>query len=289
MFFSGAGVSEKFLSDLQDKVNKNRDSINKYEIARTILVQLNDVGDIALRERREILKRVVEFDDFSRCWPNDQIEAIGLVAKVRELVNKKDYFTTLQQIHQSTIEEENKKRQKEEEERIKNLEQKRQIRQKLKSDLISLSDEKNPQKRGKQLEGILNHLFESEGILVRESFTIKGENNEGVIQQIDGAIEVNTELYLVEMKWWKEPLSPKDVSQHIMRIYNRIDVRGIFISASGYTNAAIIDVQKVLNQKIIALFTLKELILLLEDDSTFESLLKSKVKSIQLEGKLIYD
>lgn len=289
VFFSSAGVKQRFLKDIDEKVEKNKESINKYEIARTILIRLNEAGDVALTERREIIKRVVEFEDFSRCWSNDQIQAMGLVAKVRELVNKKDYFTRLQQINQSKIEEENKKRQKEEEERIKYLQQKRQIRQKLKCDLIDLYKENNPQKRGKVLEGILNRFFESERILLRESFTIKGDNNEGIIQQIDGAIEVNTDLYLVEMKWLKEPLSPSDIAQHIMRLFERSDVRGIFISESGYTDAAIINIQKALNQKIIVLFTLKEIIFLLESENTFESLLKSKVDVIQLEGKLIYD
>lgn len=91
------------------------------------------------------------------------------------------------------------------------------------------------------------------------------------------------------MKWWKEALSSRDVSQHMMRLYQRSDVRGIFISASGYTNAAVIDIQKALNQKIIVLFTVKDIVLLLEQEHSFEYLLKSKVEAIQLEGKLLYD
>lgn len=212
-----------------------------------------------------------------------------MVAKVRELVNVKDTFTRLQNTYESQQEEEKKKRQLEESIRLEQLKQKRKTKQEIISELSALNQETDTQRRGKQLEGILNRLFESEGILVRESFTINGENNEGVIQQVDGAIEVNSYLYLVEMKWCKEALSPRDVSQHMMRLYQRSDVRGIFISASGYTNAAIIDIQKALNQKIIVLFTVKDIVLLLEQEHSFEYLLKSKVKAIQLEGKLLYD
>jgi hypothetical protein len=93
----------------------------------------------------------------------------------------------------------------------------------------------------------------------------------------------------VRQSGWKEALGPGDVAQHIIRLFERTDVRGIFISASGYTDAAIINIQKALNQKIIVLFTLKELVLLLEGENSFESLLKSKVEAIQLEGKLVYD
>ena len=91
------------------------------------------------------------------------------------------------------------------------------------------------------------------------------------------------------MKWCKEALGPGDVSQHMMRLFLRSNVRGIFISASGYTEAAIIDIKKALNKITVVLFTLKELVLLLETESPFESLLKSKVEAIQLEGKLLYD
>ncbi|MBD2595526.1 hypothetical protein H6G74_14480 [Nostoc spongiaeforme FACHB-130] len=90
------------------------------------------------------------------------------------------------------------------------------------------------------------------------------------------------------MKWCKEALSPGDVAQHMMRIFLRSDARGIFISESGYTDAAIIDIKKALNQKLIVLFTLKEFVLLLEGNDSFESLLRTKVEAVQLDGKLVY-
>ncbi|MBW4574186.1 MAG: restriction endonuclease [Aphanothece sp. CMT-3BRIN-NPC111] len=289
IFFSSAGVRKSFLADLDSKVQNDASSINKYTIARTVLIRLNEAGDTALGERREVVKRVVEFEDFSRCWSNDQIEAMGLVAKVRELRNVKDSLTRIQQGHESQLEEQRKKREAEENSRLQGIEQKRQNRNNLKTELIALYQETNVHQRGKQLESVLNRLFESEGILVRESFTINGENNEGIIQQIDGAVEVNSYLYLVEMKWWKYPLGPGDVAPHMIRLFSRSDVRGIFISASGYTDAATIEIKKALNQRIMVLFTLKELLLLLENENSFESLLKSKVEAVQLEGKLLYD
>ncbi|MCF4969578.1 restriction endonuclease [Nostoc sp. CMAA1605] len=288
IFFSSAGVSQKFLADINEQLQKDPTSINKYQMARTILVRLNEAGEDALRERREIVKRVTEFEDFSRCWDKEQILAMGLVAKVREIVNVKDSFTRMQQVIESNLQEDRKKRQAEEQARVDALKSKRQRRDKIKFELIKLYQETNPQKRGKELESILNLFFEVENILVRESFTITGENNEGVIQQIDGAIEVNNYLYLVEMKWCKEALSPGDVAQHMMRIFLRSDARGIFISESGYTDAAIIDIKKALSQKLIVLFTLKEFLLLLEGDDSFESLLRTKLEAVQLDGKLVY-
>jgi len=97
MFFRGAGVSDNELSDMNNRVDNDRTNINKYEIARTILQCTNEKGDAGLRVRREIIKRVVEYEDFSTCWENDQLKAKGLVAELRRVVNVKDSFTRMNQ------------------------------------------------------------------------------------------------------------------------------------------------------------------------------------------------
>ena len=69
VFFRGAGVDLSLLADLKRKVAEDRSGISKFEIVRTVLTRLNENGDKYLRERREVLKRVIEFEDFSTCWP----------------------------------------------------------------------------------------------------------------------------------------------------------------------------------------------------------------------------
>ena len=54
--------------------------------ARTVLERLNTRGDVALQERREVLRRIVEFSNYDACWPNDQLKAKGLVASIRDIV-----------------------------------------------------------------------------------------------------------------------------------------------------------------------------------------------------------
>jgi restriction system protein len=83
-FFRGSGVGDSVLSDLEARLRKDRNSINKYEIVRTVLERLNSKGEPALRERREILRRVTEFEDFSTCWPRDQLKAKGLVGEISQ-------------------------------------------------------------------------------------------------------------------------------------------------------------------------------------------------------------
>jgi len=95
LFFQGAGVSRQTLAPYESLLRANKESFNKYYVTRDLLTKLNETGEKSLRERRETLKRVTHFDDFSVCWEADQAAARGLVAQIRELVNVKDSFTRI--------------------------------------------------------------------------------------------------------------------------------------------------------------------------------------------------
>ncbi len=97
LFLKGAGVRDALTSDLAARVAEDRDSVTKYEIVRVALTRLNERGERTLRERREILRRVTDFEDFSTCWPEDELKAKGLVGEVRRVVNVKDSFTRMRQ------------------------------------------------------------------------------------------------------------------------------------------------------------------------------------------------
>ena len=94
-FFQGAGVSHTLLDPWSDKITKDRDSVYKNEIASDVLCKLNDLGDMAIRERREILKRVTQWEDFSTAYPDKRLAAQGLVASIQKIVNAKDSFTRM--------------------------------------------------------------------------------------------------------------------------------------------------------------------------------------------------
>jgi hypothetical protein len=97
LFFKGAGVDERLYSDISVQVKQYKDSIKKYDICRKILERINEDSEKYLRERREIIKRIIEFEAFSTCWENDQFKAKGLVAEIRNIVNVKDSFTRMKQ------------------------------------------------------------------------------------------------------------------------------------------------------------------------------------------------
>lgn len=275
IFFKGAGVPAGVTNDLVRKINQDKGSISKYEIARTVLTRLNERGEPTLRERREVLKRVVEFENFSSCWPTDQLKAKGLVNEVRTIINVKDSFTRMQQERDAERRERIGKQQQE----LKAKQKSRDVLATIKTDLFRLFSEENPQKRGKAMEGVLNRLFAQANILVREAFTVSGLAGEGVVEQIDGVIELDGHTYLVEMKWWNEPLGTPEVAQHLVRVMFRGQSRGIFISTSGYTDPAITTCREALQKSVFVLCHLHELVSLLEGEHDLKLFLKEKVNA----------
>lgn len=286
IFLKGAGINYQDMSDLWERVENDRENINKYEIVRTVLTRINERGEATLRERRELLKRVTEFEDFSTCWPADQLKAKGLVGEIRRVVDVKDSFTKMRQ----EVEKERKKHQIEHQKRIKAIQEKQAKLSRIREDLLSLfgMPANQSQKRGKLLENILNRLFKVEDILIREAFELVGQENEGVVEQIDGVIEIDGYIYLVEMKWWEAPLGTADVSPHLVKVFNRGHAGGILISNSRYTQPAITTCKEALSQKIIVLCELEEIVKLLERQSSLKELLKSKIRASVVDKQPLY-
>jgi restriction system protein len=259
-FFRGAGVPEKYLADIAAQVRADRDSINKYEIARSVLIRLNDARDAMIGPRREILSRIVRTESFEHCWPNDQLAARGAVDAVRKVVHERDAFTRMET--EKDRERAERIREKEAEIERRNIERTR--RSEVRADLARAFAEGNPWKRGKHLEEVLNRLFALDGISVKEAFHLTGNEGQGVVEQIDGVVAFEGELYLVEMKWLATPVGVPEISQHLVRLMSRSEARGILISASGFSEAAIVQARDFLQHKVAVLCELEEIVRLLE-------------------------
>ena len=275
LFFRGAGLTDRHTSDLEQKVIQDKDSINKYEIVRVILQRLNEFGEHALRERREILKRVVEFDDFSSCWDNDRLEAKGLVSEIRKVVNIKDSFTRMRQERGA----ESKKHIEIKREEMSRIQEKKKKIESVKGELNALFGMTDPHKRGTALEKVLNDLFRVHDISIRESFRRVSDKGHGVVEQIDGVIEIDGEIYLVEMKWLSSNVGKGDVSNHLVNIFNRRSGRGIFISATDYTDPAIQVCEESLSQVVVILCKLQEIVMLLDKEDDFVEFIRAKVRA----------
>lgn len=235
-FFRGAGVPRS----LMEEEDRNQKNLSKFAIARNILTRLNEQGDnpAAIRHRRQVARRVVEWEDFSTCWPDDELKAKGAVHEVRRIINVHDSFTRLQQANEA----ESQKHRSAKDAEAQAAAERALRAQSIKDDFYALFGETDVRRRGIALEGVLNRLFEYSGILIREAFIIRCDESGKPLEQIDGVIEIDHVPYLVEMKWCEAPIGVPEVSQHLSRLFLRMRgsaARGMYISYSGFTDSAI--------------------------------------------------
>jgi restriction system protein len=275
VFFRGAGVSESMLADWRTQLTTNRHLINKYQISRSVLTRLSEGHDATLAQRREVIKRVVEFENFTACWDNERLKAQGLVAQVRSLVNVKDSFTRMNLEREKELAAHRK--QYEAEMRLKG--ERDQQREVLKAELYSLFAMSDAHKRGKALESVLNRMFAHYSMLVKEAFTVRGIGSEGVIEQIDGLVELDSHLHFVEMKWWNKPIGFQEVAQHLVRVFSRAEARCIFISASPYTEPAVAQFRLALQQKVCIMCSLEEIVKVVDGGKDLRELFRKKIQA----------
>lgn len=85
----------------------------------------------------------------------------------------------------------------------------------------------DPKRRGVLFERLFNEIFKNHNILLEESI-----KNYGGSQQIDGAVEINNRIFLVEVKWEKsETLAASKLYSFLGKINSKIEgTLGIFIS-----------------------------------------------------------
>jgi len=285
LFFQGAGVPETLLSDIRYQLILDKESVNKYEITRTILSRINEQNEKYLGQRRELLKRISEFESFGNCWPKDQYAAKGYVAEIRTVIQTKDAFTRID----NEREKELAKHRKAQQEKLEKLNARNEACDKIKNEFYALFGVSNPQDRGKKLESVLNSLFKHFGLLIREAFTISGINGEGIIEQIDGVVEIDNQIYLVEMKWLKSGVSNGDVFQHLGRMFSRPRPNGIFISASGFTDSAILASKDALARNgTLVLMNLEEIVKVLEHRADLTVYLREKITRALVEKETFF-
>jgi len=99
---------------------------------------------------------------------------------------------------------------------------------KLKDELLAL-EKLTSHSRGFAFEKFLKHLFTVFGLEPHSSFRLVGE-------QIDGSLQLDTDTYLIEAKWQKEPVGNADLLILRGKVEGKSTwSRGLFISYSGFT------------------------------------------------------
>lgn len=136
--------------------------------------------------------------------------------------------------------------------------EKRQQFENLIQNFNKLFSIQNPQTRGKELENVLNSIFTFYKIGIKEAFCITDESGK-IYEQIDGVVEINNYLTLVEMKWERLPIGADKVGRFMGRLIGRHNVDGIIISYSSFTDTAIPTAKDGLAYKTIALCDLQDI------------------------------
>ena len=75
-FFRSAGLEHPQLHEYEQQIKVDRDTLRKTEMAHTLLRIANEIPtDAGLKIRREILKAVVDFNNFEAVFPDKALAA----------------------------------------------------------------------------------------------------------------------------------------------------------------------------------------------------------------------
>lgn len=278
-FFQAAGVPPHILSPWSLKIRTDREGVKKNEIARAVLNELNRIEtNQYLRARREVLKRVVEWADFATCWLADRERAELLVRRIRDLVGQRDALTSLNRERSADLEKVRHERKAQ----LEDLSRRRAARQAAKAKVFSVFGESDPWRRGHLLEAALNDLFKAHEISIRESFVLRTEKGQ-IREQIDGAIEIQSHLYLVEVRYRDSATGAEEIARHLSRVQYRSGARGLFISVSAFTEPAAISFREAHQDRVHLALPFQELVSLLEEDQLLSAYLHRRAQTAILE------
>jgi len=119
------------------------------------------------------------------------------------------------------------------------------------------------QKRGFEFEKLFNKICEDQGVLLSNSY--KTADSE---QQIDGAVEINSRIFLVESKWEKkETLAASKLFSFLGKINSKIEgTIGIFISYNELSENFISAVRNGLKQTCIVIHGKENIMDIIEEN-----------------------
>ena len=147
----------------------------------------------------------------------------------------------------------------------------------LKTEFYDLSKLDNRQDAGYRLEKLLSRLFETSGLNSRSPFKVCGE-------QIDGSVEIDTNTYLIEVKWTKKPINESDLLVFRGKVEGKSSfTRGMFLSINGFTEEAITAITTG-KQPNFFLFDGYDLTTVLEEKCSLGELLRYKIRKLAEEG-----
>lgn len=102
--------------------------------------------------------------------------------------------------------------------------------QRLRDQYVEMQDALNPHQRGLDFEKLLNTLFVLFDMEPRTSYVLERE-------QIDGSLTFDTDDYVLEAKWWTQPVGRREGDVFAKRVERKgKNALGLFVSVSGFTS-----------------------------------------------------
>lgn len=147
----------------------------------------------------------------------------------------------------------------------------------LKEEFLQLAVQSDRNAAGLALEKLLNRLFEIFGLKPRQPFRIVGE-------QIDGSFLMDSQIYLLESKWEKEPLPEADLLVFKGKIEGKSTfTRGVFIALNDISNPAR---DAITRGKAPSFFVMNghDLLMILSEEVSLTDFLRMRVRLLAEEG-----
>lgn len=133
-------------------------------------------------------------------------------------------------------------------------------------------------KRGEEFETLINDVLESENILLQRSYRI----NEGVREQIDGAIKVDSRVILVEVKWVESGIAASVLYSFMGKVDNKFDgTIGLFLSREELSESVLLALNKGRRQRILVIHG-EDLDLIFKNGVLFEDYLIEAIHEMSI-------
>lgn len=267
-FFSSNGCTSSDISSLG-----NYKELSRAKIVDFMFKHLSSKQDEGIGQYRSMLQALVNWNHFDSYYFN-KLKKLNRGEAQRAI----DHLKQLQEIRDHKIRK--KRRKREEQEKIN--QNPRKTLSELKDTYISLIQGSLPSnKRGYELERILQELSKISSLEVTEPFRVNGE-------QIDGAIKFDGEHYIVEAKWQDKESANEPVYQFAVKVEGKMYGRGLFVSINGFSSNV---VQSIVAGKAIRTIFIDggDLIMVFEGYLTFSDMIDKKVKAAQTKGLIYVD
>ena len=140
----------------------------------------------------------------------------------------------------------------------------------------------SPQQRGHQLEQLLMDICKFEGWEVKKSVRTTGQEHDLILNR-------NLDYYFVQCKWEGKKVQPHAISVLRDRVTSRPGTRGIFVSMSGFTQAAIQETSGRLEACLMILYGSRDISSIVNGNVTFSELLALKYHDAVVSRRMLID